>query len=160
MRQMFLKKTNFKKFARKYISTQPVLFYGHVSRYHDGVSTDFQTAPPIVLIVRSKMAESNFEQKVEIIGADDTNLTFVLRDEDHTLGNALRYILMRHPDVKFCGYSIPHPSENVMNIRVETFGKSASQLFRGAILDLKAMADHMRTSFGMQLENFMSMQAS
>lgn len=98
------------------------------------------------------------EPKVEIIGADDTNLTFVLRDEDHTMGNALRYILMRNPDVKFCGYSIPHPSENIMNIRVETFGKSASQLFRKAILDLTDMADHMRSTFTSEMESFMAMQ--
>lgn len=98
------------------------------------------------------------EPKVEILGADDTNLTFVLRDEDHTLGNALRYILMRNPHVKFCGYSIPHPSENIMNIRVETFGKSASQLFRKAIVDLKDMADHMRGKFTSEHENFMAMQ--
>lgn len=160
MRHFFFKKNKFQKICPK-ICTQPVL-YKRSSRYCDGVQLIFKRHRQSSKSSEAEciMAEQNFEQKVEIIGADDTNLTFVLRDEDHTLGNALRYILMRHPDVKFCGYSIPHPSENVMNIRVETFGKSASQLFRGAILDLKAMAEHMRTTFGMQLENFTSMQAS
>lgn len=27
------------------------------------------------------------------------------------------------PDVEFCGYSIPHPSEELMNIRIQTYGK-------------------------------------
>jgi hypothetical protein len=28
------------------------------------------------------------------------------------------------PDVEFCGYSIPHPSEAVMNLRIQTWGES------------------------------------
>lgn len=28
------------------------------------------------------------------------------------------------PDVEFCGYSIPHPSEELMNIRIQTYGTS------------------------------------
>ncbi|RUS18097.1 hypothetical protein BC937DRAFT_89150, partial [Endogone sp. FLAS-F59071] len=45
---------------------------------------------------------------------DETSMTFSLKDEDHTLGNALR------PEVDYCGYSIPHPSEAKMNIRIQT----------------------------------------
>jgi len=26
------------------------------------------------------------------------------------------------PDVEFCGYSIPHPSEAKMNIRIQSYG--------------------------------------
>lgn len=26
------------------------------------------------------------------------------------------------PDVEFCGYTIPHPSESKMNIRIQTYG--------------------------------------
>jgi DNA-directed RNA polymerase subunit L len=26
------------------------------------------------------------------------------------------------PEVEFCGYSIPHPSEPLMNIRIQTYG--------------------------------------
>lgn len=85
--------------------------------------------------------------KCEIVGTDDTCLTFVLRGEDHTLGNALRYILMKNRDVEFCGYSIPHPSEDVMNIKVQTTGKPAADVFRKALHDLRAMAQHIQTSF-------------
>lgn len=41
-------------------------------------------------------------------------------NEDHTLGNSLRSMLMRNKDVVFAGYSIPHPSEPKMNLRVQT----------------------------------------
>ena len=93
------------------------------------------------------MDVSDEQANLEIIGEDDTCLTFVLRGEDHTLGNALRYVLMKNPDVEFCGYSIPHPSEDKMNIRVQTTAKPAADVFRKALLDLKAMAEHIRTSF-------------
>lgn len=44
------------------------------------------------------------------------------RDEDHTLGNALRHVLMQNAEVDFCGYSVPHPSEPKMNLRLQTTG--------------------------------------
>ena len=53
---------------------------------------------------------------------DGTSASFQIIDEDHTLGNALRYIIMKNPEVEFCGYSIPHPSENKLNIRIQTYG--------------------------------------
>ncbi|CAH6719712.1 DNA-directed RNA polymerases I and III subunit RPAC2 [[Candida] jaroonii] len=53
---------------------------------------------------------------------DGTSASFQIVDEDHTLGNALRYIIMKNPEVEFCGYSIPHPSENKLNIRIQTYG--------------------------------------
>lgn len=36
---------------------------------------------------------------------------------------------MISPDVELCGYSIPHPSETKMNIRIQTYG-SSRHLFR------------------------------
>jgi DNA-directed RNA polymerase I and III subunit RPAC2 len=73
-------------------------------------------------------------------GSTDTAASFQFDEEDHTLGNALRYIIMKKlvyligmceknadfllsPDVEFCGYSIPHPSEDKMNLRIQTYGK-------------------------------------
>lgn len=44
--------------------------------------------------------------------ADEHSTTFVIGNEDHTLGNSLRYYLQKNPEVEFCGYghlSI-HPS--------------------------------------------------
>lgn len=31
---------------------------------------------------------------------------------------------LRSPDVEFCGYTIPHPSEAKMNLRIQTYGES------------------------------------
>jgi DNA-directed RNA polymerase I and III subunit RPAC2 len=30
---------------------------------------------------------------------------------------------MYSPDTSFCGYSVPHPSEDLMNVRVQTISK-------------------------------------
>ncbi len=68
------------------------------------------------------------------VSAADTECTFALAGEDHTLGNALRYALNKHPDVVFAGYSVPHPSDDVVNVRVQTSGRiSATQALRDAV---------------------------
>ena len=46
--------------------------------------------------------------------------TFCIGNEDHTIGNSLRHILMQNSNVGFAGYSVPHPSEPVVQIRVQT----------------------------------------
>jgi len=56
---------------------------------------------------------------------DKSCASYTFLEEDHTLGNALRYVLMKKKDVEFCGYSIPHPSENKMNLRLQTNGMSS-----------------------------------
>ncbi|KAI9826891.1 MAG: RNA polymerase subunit AC19 [Thelocarpon impressellum] len=54
-------------------------------------------------------------------GATETAASFEFEGEDHTLGNALRWVIMKNPEVEFCGYSIPHPSEAKMNVRIQTY---------------------------------------
>ncbi|KZF22652.1 DNA-directed RNA polymerase I and III 14 KDA polypeptide [Xylona heveae TC161] len=62
------------------------------------------------------------DQRIRVLpGSTETAASFEFEGEDHTLGNALRYIIMKNPDVEFCGYSIPHPSEAKMNIRIQTY---------------------------------------
>lgn len=53
--------------------------------------------------------------------------TFKIGDEDHTLGNSLRHILIRNKVVGFAGYSVPHPSEPVVNIRVQTVPENPNE---------------------------------
>ncbi|KAH8080847.1 DNA-directed RNA polymerase [Filobasidium floriforme] len=46
-------------------------------------------------------------------------VTFCLHEEDHTLGNVLRWMCMKDDDVEFCGYSAPHPSEPKIHLRIQ-----------------------------------------
>ncbi|KAJ1817751.1 RNA polymerase subunit AC19 [Coemansia sp. S610] len=63
------------------------------------------------------------ENKIEIVpgaSSDLTSVTFSIKEEDHTLGNALRWCIMQNSQVDFCGYSIPHPSEAKTQVRIQT----------------------------------------
>lgn len=60
-------------------------------------------------------------QKLQLVVDDDpTVATFVIAEEDHTLGNALRYLIARNRDTEFVGYSQPHWSEFKIHMRVQT----------------------------------------
>jgi len=70
----------------------------------------------------------------------DSSATFIIKDEDHTLGNALRYALMKNPKVEFAGYSIPHPLDNAINIRVQTTGAPATDVVEEGLDQLQEMS--------------------
>ena len=48
------------------------------------------------------------------------SVTYLLQNENATLANPLRNMLMKDPRVTFAGYAVPHPSEQRVNIRVQT----------------------------------------
>ncbi|KAI5132887.1 DNA-directed RNA polymerase II subunit RPB11 [Nematocida ausubeli] len=41
-----------------------------------------------------------------------------IRDEDHTIGNALASELQKNEDVAFAAYKIPHPLQNILKVKV------------------------------------------
>lgn len=84
---------------------------------------------------------------VETEGGDETCQTFVLKGEDHTLGNPLRYVISKNPQVKFCGYTVPHPSECKINLRIQTYGAPAAEVFKKGLEDLQSICDHMSSAF-------------
>lgn len=81
-------------------------------------------------------------------------VTYIMEDEDHTLGNALRYVLMRSKDTSFCGYSVPHPTESRINIRLQTTGKPAHEVMKEGIDTLAAAGDAMSAAFEAALDQF------
>mmetsp|Transcript_10589 Transcript_10589/g.12472 ORF Transcript_10589/g.12472 Transcript_10589/m.12472 type:complete len:168 (-) Transcript_10589:92-595(-) len=66
-----------------------------------------------------KLHKAPFELQVKGTGHPGSR-TFAIGDEDHTLGNSIRHVLMQNSKVAFAGYSVPHPSEPVVHIRVQT----------------------------------------
>ncbi|CAL9037491.1 uncharacterized protein LOC135587107 [Musa acuminata AAA Group] len=87
---------------------------------------------------------------------DSSSSTFSLMDEDHTLANSVRYTLNQDPRVIFCGYSIPHPSENKVNIRVQTTGDPAKDVLKDGFQNLMVMCQHVRSTFGKAVDDFKS----
>ncbi|KAL6010412.1 hypothetical protein ACLOJK_000843 [Asimina triloba] len=51
------------------------------------------------------------------------------------------------PRVEFCGYSIPHPSDSRVNIRVQTTGDPAKDVFKDALQDLMLICRQVRSTF-------------
>merc|ERR1719245_2487632 len=78
----------------------------------------------------------------------DTCRTFIFHKENHTLGNALRHVLLMSPRVMFAGYSIPHPAEDQMHLRIQTIEDyPAQEALKQALHDLKSMATVSKQKF-------------
>lgn len=99
--------------------------------------------------IRNAMADQKFEVKA---GESSSNTTFIFGDEDHTLGNALRHIIIQKSDTEFCGYSVPHPYEPKMNIRLQTRKEIPSvQVLMSGLDELKVTADTLSDAFSAAL---------
>ncbi|XP_067404666.1 DNA-directed RNA polymerases I and III subunit RPAC2-like isoform X6 [Emydura macquarii macquarii] len=106
------------------------------------------------------MADEEVERKpvLEMVQADGTDgscITFVLHDEDHTLGNSLRYMIMKNSEVEFCGYSITHPSESKINFRIQTRGElPAVEPFRRGLTELVDVCQHVLSKFEASIKEY------
>lgn len=76
-----------------------------------------------------------------------TSMTFAMTGEDHTLGNALRSILAGRMDVEFVGYSIPHPTQNEMNLRLQTHDRPAVEVLGEGLDDLIGVCEHLKKTW-------------
>mmetsp|Transcript_16823 Transcript_16823/g.19075 ORF Transcript_16823/g.19075 Transcript_16823/m.19075 type:complete len:110 (-) Transcript_16823:1607-1936(-) len=78
--------------------------------------------------------------------------TFIIKGEDHTLGNSLRYTLMRDPAVMLCGYTIPHPMEDNMNMRIQTMPeKTADKALEDGLESLISICQDVKKEFSAAL---------
>lgn len=92
------------------------------------------------------------EGQAKVEYSDDQNMpnagTFVVRNEDHTLGNMLRAELLRNPHVLFAGYRLPHPLEHRMVVKVRTdASEKPMRVTNHALANLKREIAHMRRKF-------------
>ncbi|KAG6410625.1 hypothetical protein SASPL_128690 [Salvia splendens] len=87
---------------------------------------------------------------------DQSQATFTFTDEDHTLANSIRYILNQDPRVSFVGYSIPHPSDARVNIRVQTTGDPAREVLKDSCEDLMHLCKHVTNTFDQAVAEFKS----
>ncbi|KAF3581619.1 hypothetical protein DY000_02030161 [Brassica cretica] len=116
---------------------------------------------------------------------NDSFASFTLAEEDHTLANAVRfmlnqelvnavfdldlvsvYVVTNHyylqlysPRVTFAGYSIPHPSLECVNVRVQTTGDPAREVLKDACQELMLMNRHVRSVFDKAVSEFKVEQA-
>merc|ERR1712194_563785 len=81
---------------------------------------------------------------------------YILRLQDHTIGNAIRMELLRDPDVLFAGYRVPHPLFSEMEVRIRTTLRCSPQKAMFACNQrLKETADAMMTAFKLECDEVM-----
>lgn len=102
--------------------------------------------------------EESLKTKIKLLpqatSEDGTCASFQIAQEDYTLGNALRYIIMKNPEVEFCGYSIPHPSEELLNLRIQTYGNiTAVDALQKGLDDLIDLCDAVKDKFVQRLQS-------
>ncbi|ODM96672.1 DNA-directed RNA polymerases I and III subunit RPAC2 [Orchesella cincta] len=88
-------------------------------------------------------------------GEVETVKTFILKDEGHTMGNLLRDQIMKYPLVNFCGYSMPHPGEGVIHLRIQTVrgsGAEPAMMLKKGLEDIISMCDSVEAIFNEELE--------
>ncbi|KAK0622930.1 DNA-directed RNA polymerase [Immersiella caudata] len=96
-------------------------------------------------------SEEEESQRVKLLpGSTPTAASFEFLNEGHTLGNALRYVIMKNPDVEFCAYAIPHPSEPKMNVRIQIWPgapTTAIEALEKGLRDLQDLCDVVTEKF-------------
>uniref|UniRef100_M4FFW1 DNA-directed RNA polymerase RBP11-like dimerisation domain-containing protein n=1 Tax=Brassica campestris TaxID=3711 RepID=M4FFW1_BRACM len=60
----------------------------------------------------------------------------------------------RNPRVTLAGYSIPHPSLECVNVRVQTTGDPAREVLKDACQELMLMNRHVRSVFHKAVSEF------
>lgn len=86
-----------------------------------------------------------------------TSMTFAMTGEDHTLGNAIRAVLSSRMDVEFVGYSIPHPTQDEMNLRVQTHGRPAVEVLNDGLDDLIGVCNHLKKTWRKSVQDHKTM---
>ncbi|KAJ3630198.1 hypothetical protein MTP99_011405 [Tenebrio molitor] len=96
----------------------------------------------------------------QIVGNQESSescRTFILQGEGHTLGNALRWVIAGNPDVEFCAYTVAHPMEATMHLRIQMRkGRAVDALKRG-LEDLVSLSDHVLEQFSREKQEFDAM---
>lgn len=63
------------------------------------------------------------------------------------------------PDVKFCGYTVPHPADTTMHLRVQTVKDvKAIDVLRRGLTDLEHVCDHSIQTFEKAHEEYLETQ--
>ncbi len=110
-----------------------VLYQDHIRRLSEGDAVDISNLSKVELRLQH-MDDSRSAAKC------------VFLYEDHTLGNALRHVLMQNPDVVTAGYSVPHPLEPKMMLQVSCKG-FAPDVVGSALNELASVCESLADNF-------------
>lgn len=88
---------------------------------------------------RLKLSRRDDENYMSIIENEKipNSVTYKVEIEDHTLGDLLRIFLLKNEEVKYAGYKMPHPLENVLEIKVQTYEKHPNEAMKSTLAQLQ-----------------------
>lgn len=82
---------------------------------------------------------------IKVIKNDENRLELELSNEDHTIGNLLRSVLMMDEHVKQAGYRVVHPITGGIRVVVHTDGKeSPKDALINALLKIERDAQELK----------------
>ena len=115
-------------------------------------------ANPDIIQVPWEFIEGDLAPKVQKFGSDDDcNATFRIKGEDHTLGNALRWIIStsNRNKVELSAYTIPHPHSDAMNLRIQTKNNyEATQILIDSSKQLQNLCDYVDTVYRESIQKY------
>lgn len=98
-----------------------------------GMSQDF----------RLKLSKS-YERKqardhIEILKGQKmvNSVTYKIPLEDHTIGDLLRIYLLKNNEVKFAGYRVPHPLDDMLEVKVQTASEDTNKTVKETLKKLQ-----------------------
>lgn len=91
---------------------------------------------------------------LQLANGDHTQATVRLFNESHTTGNAIRHMVARNPDTAFVGYSMPHPGEPYLNLRIQSTGAPVEGILKTALGNLGDICDAISEEFESEMAKF------
>ena len=78
------------------------------------------------------------EMKMRVIKKTDKEVEVEIEGEDHTLGNLIAKMALKHPNVTMAFYTLEHPLIGKLRIRVVTDGrKNVGEVLNEVLEDIK-----------------------
>lgn len=107
-------------------------------------------------VASSTNVEEATKSRFRILNQEDQGrcATFELIEEDHTLGNALRHMILKNANVKFCGYALPHPNERKINFQIQVYKGEALDALEKGLKDLIDLNRIVRDKIAEEAERF------
>jgi DNA-directed RNA polymerase II subunit RPB11 len=63
----------------------------------------------------------------------ENSVTYRIELEDHTIGDLLRIYLLKNKEVKFAGYRVPHPLDDILEIKVQTTVQDTNRVVKDTL---------------------------
>ncbi|KAG0441234.1 DNA-directed RNA polymerases I and III subunit RPAC2 [Dictyocoela muelleri] len=91
------------------------------------------------------------------------DFTISIKNEDHTLLNVLQHMINQNysgEKVELCGYVIPHPSENISQLRVQFENEDKQNYLnmlyktKEGLESIKEMTNYVEILFDREITNF------